>query len=252
MATQAIRQKLRSGGVSWGAWLLLGSPAAAEVMAGLGYDWLIIDGEHTAVSMPQLQLMLQAMSGSDTLPILRVPSQDRAQVKVALDVGVKGIMFPMVNSREQAIDAVRACKYPPEGVRGVGPGRASGYGLRGADYVRLANDEVLVLAIIEHADALAHLEEIVTVPGIDAFFFGFADYAASIGLTGQADHPRVREVRDAVLAATRRAGVPAAYAARDAAHAGELIQMGFRFLSLGSDAGLMAGAADAALEGARH
>ena len=190
MITSAVKAKLRAGGSHWEAWLLLGSPSAAEVMASAGFDWLIIEGEHAAAGMNDVQLMLQAMNGSPTVPILRVPWNDRVAVKVALDVGVKGIMFPMINSREEALEAVRACWFPPEGVRGIGSGRSNLYGMNPTDY-RGANEDLLIFIIIEHEQAVEHIDEILSVPGIDGAFFGFSDYAASIGLTGQLTHPRV-------------------------------------------------------------
>jgi 4-hydroxy-2-oxoheptanedioate aldolase len=249
MITSAVKTKLRAGRVSLGGWLLLGSPSAAELMSRAGFDWLIIEGEHAAAGMNDVQLMLQAMNGSPTVPMLRVPWNDRVAVKVALDIGVKGIMFPMINSREEAQEAVRACKFPPDGVRGIGSGRASLYGMGGPDYLKSANDDLLIYIIIEHERAVAHIDEILSVPGIDGAFFGFADYAASIGLTGQTAHPRVIEARDQVLAATQRAGVAAGYAARSLNQAQELARMGFRLITLGSDAGFMLQGAREALAG---
>jgi len=142
--TANVKHKLATGGVSFGSWLRLGSPAVAEVMARMGFDYLIIEGEHAAADMAAVQAILQAMSGTDTVPILRVPWNDPVTVKVALDVGVKGIMFPMIKSRQEAESAVRACKYPPEGVRGLGPGRAALYGLHGAEYLGQANEDLLI------------------------------------------------------------------------------------------------------------
>jgi 2-keto-3-deoxy-L-rhamnonate aldolase RhmA len=236
MITAQVKEKLRAGQVSLGSWLNLDSPAAAELMARAGFDWLIIEGEHGAASLGTVQLMLQAMNGTPTVPMMRVPWNDAVLVKVALDVGVKGIMFPMVNTRAEAIAAVRACKYPPAGVRGVGSGRASWYGQNSAEYLKTANDDQLIFIIVEHEQAVANIEEIVTVPGIDAISFGFADYAASLGLTGQNDHPRVLEARDTVLRACQRAGVAAAYAPRSVAQTQELAALGFRVFIVGGDA----------------
>lgn len=251
MITSKVKQKLRAGEPVLGSWLLLGSPASAEIMARLGFDFLIIEGEHAAADMGVVQLQLMAMNGTDTVPVVRVPWNDKTIVKVALDVGVKGIMFPMVNSPEEALAAVRACKYPPEGVRGIGGGRASMYGANSAEYLRTANEDVLIFVIIEHEEAVKNVAEIASVPGIDALFFGFADYAASIGLTGQTDHPRVLEARQKVLDAARQAGVAAAYAPRSVAQAQELLKLGFRVLTLGTDAGYIMSAGRNMLSGVR-
>jgi 2-dehydro-3-deoxyglucarate aldolase/4-hydroxy-2-oxoheptanedioate aldolase len=238
-ATTKLKEKLKAGGASIGSWLTLGSPTAAEIMAHAGFDFLIIDGEHTPASLDTIQLMLQAMSGTDTVPILRVPSNDRASIKVALDTGVKGIMVPMVNSREEALDVVRACKYPPQGVRGIGPGRACLFGKHLREYLSTANDDVLVFIIAEHHQALEHIEEITSVPGLDAIFFGYYDYAASLGLHETLDHPSVLAAQEAVLRAAKHAGVPAAYAAWSPPHAKELMKSGFQVITIGGDANFL-------------
>jgi 2-keto-3-deoxy-L-rhamnonate aldolase RhmA len=250
-ATGKLKQRLGTGGTALGSWLTLGSPAAAEVMAHAGFDFLIIDGEHTAAVLDSVQQLLQAMSGTETVPVLRVPSNDRTAIKVALDVGAKGIMVPMVNDRQAAASAVAACKYPPEGVRGIGPGRASLFGKRIREYVSTANDEVLVFIIVEHAEAMTHLDEIVSVPGIDAVFFGYYDYAASIGLRDDPDHPSVQAARGAVLDAARKGAVAAAYAAGSPAHAQELMKLGFRVITVGSDAGFIIGGSQSVIDAMR-
>ncbi len=251
-AAGKLKQRLGAGGSALGSWLTLGSPAAAEILAQAGFDFLIIDGEHTAAGLDTVQLLLQAMSGTETVPILRVPANDRTAIKVALDVGAKGIMVPMVNDRDQAASAVAACRYPPDGVRGIGPGRASLFGKRLREVLATANEEILVFLIVEHAQALPHLEEIVAVPGLDAVFFGYYDYAASLGLRDNPDHPAVQAARDAVLAAARRAGVAAAYAAGSPAQAKELLKLGFRVITIGSDAGFLIGGSQAVVGAMRE
>lgn len=230
-----LRRRLGAGEASVGSWLRLGSPAAAEIMAQLGFEWLIVEGEHAAAGPENVQAVLQAMRGFGAVPVLRVYENNPALVKMYLDVGVRGVMFPMVNSAEQARAAVRACKYPPEGVRGIGPGRGADFGLRMDEYMRTANEETLVFIIVEHEQAVAAVDEILAVPGIDAVFFGFADYAASIGLTWQNTHPRVLEARDRVVAAAKRAGVPLGHHAGDVAEAKRLAQAGFQVLTVGAD-----------------
>lgn len=248
ISTAKIKHKLRSGQLSVGAWLRLGSPAISEIMARIGFDWLIIEGEHGAACLDNVQLIVQAMNGTETVPILRVPWNDKVTIKLALDIGVNGVMVPMVCNRQEAIDAVRYCKYPPDGIRGIGSGRACLYGHNQGEYLRTANDDLLIFIIVEHEKAVANIDEIVSVPGIDGVFFGFADYAASLGLTGQIDHPAVLDARDTMLAATKRLGVAAGYAARNSAHAKEMAHLGFRLLTVGSDAGFIIGGAHSALD----
>ena len=245
--TAHTKAKLAGGQVSVGSWLRLASPTAAEVMARMGFDWLIIEGEHCAADLGTVQAMVQAMNGTDAVPMLRVPWNEPIVVKIALDVGVRGIVFPMVNSRQEAEAAVRACKYPPQGIRGMGPGRAALYGLDSAAYQRDANDDQLIYIIIEHDLAVRHIDEILSVPGIDGAFFGYQDYAASIGLTGQADHPRVHEARRIVLEAARGAGVAAGYAPGNVEQARQLVEEGFRLIGIGSDAGFIGQGSRAAL-----
>ena len=235
-AVQKVKRKLRSGEIVVGTWLLMCSPIAAEIVAEAGFDFAIIEGEHAGGDASTVLPLLLAMRGSETVPMLRVPWNEPGLIKVALDIGVQGIVVPMVNSRTEAEQAVRACRYPPEGIRGIGNSRATLYGARVAEYLRTANDEVLVFPIVEHDRAVRNLDEIVSVPGLDAFFFGYADYGASIGVTGQFSHPRVLEARERVLEASRRWGVPAAHAAGNAPQAHELVHLGFRVITIGSDA----------------
>ena len=248
MSVQKVKQKLRSGEIAIGTWLALGSPAAAEIIAEVGFDFVIIEGEHAGADMATVLPLLQACRGTDTVPMMRVPWNDPAAIKVALDVGVKGIMIPMVNSRAEAEQAVRATRYPPAGIRGIGTGRASFYGARMAEYLKIANDDVLVFPIIEHDQAVRNLDEIVSAPGIDAFFFGYADYGASLGLTGQFSHPLVLQARDQVLSASKRWRVPAGHAAGSPAQAQELVYLGFRCITIGTDASFVYSGARQGLE----
>ena len=250
-AVATVKQKLTAGGVSIGSWLTLGSPAAAEIMAHAGFDFLTIDGEHAGTSLDAVQEMLRAMKGTEVIPILRVPSNARADIKVALDLGVKGIIVPMVNSREEAEGAVRACKYPPAGVRGIDPGRASLFGRDLWKYLATANDETLVFIIAEHHEALTHIEEVASVPGLDAVFFGYYDYAASIGLHETLDHPTVLAAQDAVLQAAKRASVATAYTARSPSHAKELIKCGFQVVTIGGDAPFVIGGKQSVVDAMR-
>ena len=247
MITAKIKETLASGGACYGGWLYLGSPASAELMGQVGFDFLVMEGEHGALDMSVMQAQLMALNGSPAVPMMRVPWNDPVKVKVALDVGVKGIMFPMVNSGEEALKAVRACRYPPQGMRGIGPGRCTLYGLSAQDYLKTANDDLLIFVIVEHEQAVQNLEEILSVPGIDGVFFGYADYAGSLGLTGQNNHPRVLEARSRVLEATQRHGVAAGHAARSPAQAQELRALGFRLITLGSDAAFIMEGGRAAL-----
>ena len=149
MKKNRVKQLLHSGKPTLGSWIQIGHPDVAEIMANMGFDWLVLDNEHGPYSTETTQLLIQAMSSTDTVPIVRVPWNDMVEIKRALDIGAYGVVIPMVNSKEEALHAVRACKYPPTGLRGVGPRRASRYGLDMKEYLRQANDEILIVIQIE-------------------------------------------------------------------------------------------------------
>jgi len=252
LSTQRLKRKLRAGEVCLGTILALGSPAAAEIVAALGLDFVMIEGEHAAADMGTVQAMLQAMGGSDTVPVLRVARNDATLIKVALDVGVPGIVVPDVRTRADAEAAIRACKYPPAGIRGLGRSRASLWGLRAADYLQRANEETLVIPIIEHYEAIENLDEILSVPGFDAIWFGPADLSASLGLLGQPQHARVTEARQRMLDACRRAGLPAGQSSGSAAEARGLLDQGFTMVMVQSDASLIFNGLQQDLKALRH
>lgn len=158
MRPNRVKARLRAGEVSVGSWLTSGSPLIAEVMAHVGFDWLVVDTEHGAIGIETAQSMLQAISTTETVPLVRVAWNDVALIKRALDIGAYGVVVPMVSTREDAVNAVRFSKYPPEGIRGIGGVRRLLYG--GPDYLSHANEEILVVVQIETAEAVRNAEEI--------------------------------------------------------------------------------------------
>lgn len=203
-----LKQKLKSGQPTFGAWLVFSDPFAAEIMTGCGFDWLLIDAEHSPFTLDSLLPVLMAFNGLETVPLVRVPWNDRGLIKQMLDLGAEGILVPMVNSAEEARQAVAACKYPPAGIRGFGPRRASGYARTSKAYIQTANESLLVLVQIEHIEAVRRVEEILAVPGLDAVLLGPMDLSASMGRLGQIDHPDVQSAIEKVIAAARAAGLP--------------------------------------------
>src|SRR5574341_586816 len=183
--TNHVKRALREGRPTAGSWLHLCSVISAEIMSRAGFDWLLIDMEHGHGDYQMLLGQLQAIEGCPVIPIVRVQWNDPAVVKRVLDLGAYGVMVPWVGSRAEAEAAVRATKYPPEGVRGIaGSHRASGYGRHAAEYWKRANEEILVVVQIETRGALAEIGEIVRVPGIDVVFVGPADLSAALGHVG--------------------------------------------------------------------
>ena len=206
-----LKRRWRDGEITYGAWMAIGSTAVAEIMATTGFDWVFIDTEHTAIDYDTLQNVLAGFNGSNTVPVVRVPWNDHVLIKKALDIGAEGILAPMVRTPEEARDLVAACKYPPEGRRGFGPFRASGW-YRDEAYTTTANETLIVMPQIEHVDTIAVIDEVVSVPGIDAVCMGPADISGSVGVPLQIDHPAVQDAMAKVCAAASAAGLPSCLA----------------------------------------
>jgi 2-keto-3-deoxy-L-rhamnonate aldolase RhmA len=243
-----LKSKLEAGQATVGAWVGIGHPEVAEIMAQVGFDWLVFDTEHAPLSIETVQQLIQAMQGSDTAPLVRVAWNDPVLIKLALDIGSHGLIIPWVNNRDEALQAVRSCRYPPQGIRGVGPRRAARYGLEFGDYLARANEEILTAVQIETRAAVENIDEILDVNGIDVFFIGPADLSASLGYLGQWDAPPALEAIDRLLEAGKRHGVPAGIFAMGLDHAQACLDRGFQFVALGTAAGLLIQGATSALE----
>ena len=188
-----LRRKLEAGQKTAGAWLQLGSPLTAEILARAGFDWLIIDLEHGPGDIPILISQLQALNGTEAVPLVRAPWNDFVTIKRILDAGVEGILVPYVNTREEAEAVVRACCYPPRGIRGVaGSPRAAGYGYNARDYLDYADEEILILTAVETPEAVDNLDEILAVEGLDGVFVGPMDLATSMGYRFNPSEPAVQ------------------------------------------------------------
>jgi len=202
-----LKEKLQKKEAVIGTFISLGHPDVTEVLSGMGFDWLLIDGEHSVISLETMTLMMQAMNGSNCTPIVRPQWNDMVIIKRILDIGAHGVLIPWVNTREQAEYAVRACRYPPVGLRGYGPRRAA---LNDPNYLRTANDEILVIVQIETREAVDNVDEILVVDGIDACYIGPFDLAMSYGLgLPKWDDPEYLAAFDRVLEAADKAGKPA-------------------------------------------
>ncbi len=233
-----IKKILRDGGVVYGSWLAMCSPIAAEIMAHAGHDFLMIDGEHSAAGHETVLAMAQAMSATPCTPLMRVADNDAVRIKQALDLGIQGVIVPMVNDAGAARAAVAACRYPPAGIRGFASARASLWGARIQEYARSANEDTCAILEIEHPDSVANVEEILAVPGIDVAYVGVADLASFMGFTGQIGEldPSVDAAIERIVVAARRAGVPLGIHCLNAESAARRIRQGFRFVAIGGDA----------------
>jgi 2-dehydro-3-deoxyglucarate aldolase len=195
--------------IAIGSWINTASPIAAELMATSGFNFLTVDVEHSAVDLVQSQALFQAIrSGNpDCAPLVRLAGNIYSETKRYLDAGAVGVIAPFINTREQAEELVRAVKYPPLGMRGVGFCRANAYGLNLNESVNSANDQTFVCVQIEHAEALQNLDQILAVDGVDAAIIGPYDLSASMGITAQFDHPEMVKATRQILAACQRNNV---------------------------------------------
>ena len=251
MKSNRIKTMLAEGKVVVGGWVTIGSPVVAEIMSLSGFDWLLVDCEHGPLDFEKAQTLLQAMQASEVVPFVRVADSNAALIKRALDIGSMGVVVPLVNDRAAAECAVRSAKYPPQGIRGIGFARAHLYGLDFMGYVSQANQEIMVVAQIEHAEAIANLEEIVTVPGIDVLFVGPVDLAGSyghLGVTGELP-PEVNQAVEKVIKTARKTGIALGCWAPNAEIANQRIAQGFRFIGLGTDGLQLIAGCQSALKG---
>ena len=228
------------GGVVVNGWLTLPSSFSAEVMAHQGFDSLVIDMQHGVVDYQTAVTMLQAISTTPVIPLARVPWNEPAHLMKILDAGVYGVICPMVNNRAQAEALVRSCKYPPRGFRSFGPVRASIYA--GEGYAEQANKDLIVMPMIETAEALENLDDILTTPGVDAAYVGPADLSLALGYPPGLDktEPEVVEAQKTIAAACKRHGVIAGIHNATAEYALKMIDDGYRFVTLASDSRFLA------------
>jgi 2-dehydro-3-deoxyglucarate aldolase len=238
---QNFRKRLRAGDLLIGTMVTLGSPETAEVLAGVGFDWLFLDAEHSPMETPDLQRVMQ---GAGPVPcVVRLPASAEVPVKKALDIGAAGIIAPMVNSAERAAQVVRFARYSPLGTRGVGLGRAHGYGLKFREYLDSANENVAVIVQAEHIDAVKNIGEILRVPGIDGVLVGPYDLSGSLGRPGEVVHPEVREAIDRVTEACRNARIPLGIFGLSAEAVMPYITKGYTLIVAGVDTVMLGSAA---------
>jgi len=184
-----LRRALLERTLTCGAWVQIGHPAIGEIFAAAGFDWVCVDLEHGALDLHDAANIFRAVEARGSLPIARLPANDPVWIHRTLDAGAQGLIVPMVNTAAQAEAAVREAKYPPRGARGFGYSRANDHGLRFDAYRAGANDEIPLIMQIEHHEAVANLESILDVPGVDGVFIGPLDLSGSLGIPGQLGHP---------------------------------------------------------------
>ncbi len=240
-----FKAAIRAEKFQLGLWVALASAYAAEVVSGSGYDWLLIDGEHGPNDLPLLSAQIQAVSRSGSHPMVRLPVGETWMIKQILDTGAQTLLIPMVESVEQAQALVRAVRYPPHGVRGVGAalGRASQFSRIG-DYLQTANDEICLIVQIESRAGLAALDEIAALDGIDGLFIGPSDLAADMGYLGQPGHPEVTAAIVDAFTRIKQAGKARGIMTLDPAQARIYRDMGATFMAIGTDVTLLVAATE--------
>jgi 4-hydroxy-2-oxoheptanedioate aldolase len=241
----AFKRAILAGRQQIGLWCSLPGAYAAEAMAGAGFDWMLLDTEHSPGDPLTVLAQLQAVAPYPVTPIVRPASNDAVLIKRILDFGAQTLLIPYVQNAAEAQSAVAAMRYPPRGIRGVsGVTRATGFG-RIAGYARRAEEELCLLVQIETREALDRLEEIAGVEGVDGVFIGPADLAASLGHVGEAGHPEVVAAIEDAIRRIRACGKPAGILTPDNAFAKRCIELGTVFTAVGVDASMLARATEA-------
>lgn len=241
----AFKRALADGRRQIGIWSSLGSNIVAEILAPAGFDWVLLDMEHSPNEIPGLIQQMQALSGGTATPIVRPAWNDPVVIKRVLDAGAQSILVPFVQNAAEAKAAVAATRYPPHGIRGVSAGARGGRYGRIDGYLHKANDEMCVLVQIETPMGLTNLEAIASVEGVDGVFIGPSDLAATHGHLGNPGHPDIDKLIFDAGARLAKIGKPAGFLTANQDLARRVIDAGFLFVAVGSDSGLMVKAADA-------
>lgn len=241
-----LKERLKQGKAATGTFIQIGHPDVTECLSRIGFDWLMLDAEHAPLEYTTLQTMMQSMNGTNCVPIVRPQWNDPVVIKRILDIGAYGVLIPWINSKEEAENAVRACRYSPEGTRGFGPRRAARFD---PDYYKTANNEILIAVQIETEEAVNNIDEILSVDGVDAVYIGPWDLSVSLGMGVPPDwnNPRYSNLLDQVLEAANRHGKPAGmFTTMETIE--WVLKKGFRFNTLEGDDFLLLRAAKMAVE----
>lgn len=236
-STSTLKQKLKSNELSIGSWLTIPHQAIIEILGSAGFEWLTIDMEHSPISIETAVNLIGHIQGNGMQALVRVSKNEEVIIKQVLDAGADGVIVPMIKNKEEAIQAVNFVKYPPTGKRGVGLNRAQKYGTAFDSYQTWVKEELVVIAQIEHIDAVNNLEEIFSVEGIDGIIVGPYDLSASMGYPGEYDREEVKEALNKVDAIAKRLNKPLGFHVIDSNHQKTLekINKGYSFLAFSID-----------------
>lgn len=245
-----IKDAIEAGGHPLGTWLSIGHPKVAEGVAQLDLDFVLVDMEHTTMSLETVENMARGVdaAGSGTETVVRVPWNDPVRLKRVVDIGIAGVMVPMIDNAEEARSLVESIRYPPEGIRGIAGSRATGYGRNFEEYVANANGSILTIAQIETREGLENAEDIANVDGIDALFVGPADLSGSLGLFAEWGSDEFGEAIEKVVEAGDSAAVPVGTLTVDIDAVDSRLDQGFDFLIAGKDIALLMDSVDRAID----
>ena len=232
-----LKERLLRKDLTIGSWITMGHHEVAEIMARAGFDWLTVDLEHSAITLSQAQQLIAIIELSGVFPLVRVGKNDPDLIKRVMDAGSHGVIVPMVNSKEEAMKAVSAVKYPPRGERGVGLTRAQGYGSEFDKYKEWNLSESIVIVQIEHIMAVENLEEILGVEGVDGFIVGPYDLSGSLGVPGEFDNPDLLSALDRIKEVSKRMNPVSGFhsVSSDPNEAMARIKEGYKFIGFSLD-----------------
>ncbi|NHN47861.1 aldolase [Halostella sp. JP-L12] len=245
-----LKRALADGDSPAGNWISIGHPSLSEVSTELGFDFVLVDTEHTTMSLETVENHVRAVDAADgpADAVIRVPSNDPIRIKRVLDTGAAGVMVPMVESADEAERIAEAVRYPPDGNRGIAGGRASRYGLEFQEYVENANDSVVTIAQIETRAGIQNAGEIARVDGVDALFVGPADMSAALDVFAEWEADELTDAIERVVAVAEETDTPVGTLTVDQSDISERVDQGFDFLIVGKDMSLFAAAATDAKE----
>ena len=245
-----LKQSIEANEHPLGTWLSIGHPTVAEAASHLDLDFVLVDMEHTTMDLETVEAMARGVDAAPgtTETVVRVPWNDPVRLKRVIDIGVSGVMVPMIGTPEEAQQLVRSIRYPPEGIRGIAGSRATGYGQNFEEYVTTANGSIVTIAQIETEQGLENAEAIGAVDGIDALFVGPADLSGALGLFAEWDAPEFAEAVESVIDAGHAADVPVGTLTVDPADIDDRVEQGFDFLIAGKDVSLLMDSIDGAID----
>lgn len=237
MKNKNLKKSLKNNALTVGSWITIGHPSVVEILSNAGFDWLTIDMEHNSIDPSMMQTLISTIQSKDIAALVRVSKNEEVPIKHALDAGADGIIVPMINNENDAKKAVEYAKYPPSGKRGVGLSRAQNYGASFNEYKEWANENLVVIAQIEHIEGVNNLDKIISTKGIDAIIVGPYDLSGSLGFPGEFDREDVKKALVKVKEICLNANFPMGYhvVAPDAELVNSKISEGYSFIAFSTD-----------------